>query len=121
MFSFIDAGDWLVHSFTPWAVPALIHRPDTAPTTPVLKFVVGSRGNQRDVLQGVARPLSRSMSRLQGDDFPVARLRRLLVRLLQLSVKARLAHSACFATVALQEVMTAGRTIEVRAGHRMAV
>jgi len=55
---------------------------------------------------------------LQGDDFPVAiqscvfgsALRRLPLRLLQLSVKARLAHSACFAAVALREVMTAGRT-----------
>ena len=66
---------------------------------------------------------------LQGDDFPVAiqtcvfgsALRRQPVRLLQLSVKARLAHSACFAAVALREVMTAGRTIELRAGHRIAV
>jgi hypothetical protein len=40
------------------------------------------------------------------------------VRFLQLCVKARLAHSACFAAVALREVMTAGRTIELRAGHR---
>lgn len=40
---------------------------------------------------------------------------RLLVRLLLLSIKARLAHSACFAAVALQEMMTAGRTIELRA------
>ena len=47
--------------------------------------------------------------------------RRLLVRLLQLSVKARLAHSSCFATVASQEVMTAGWTVEVHAGHRLAV
>jgi hypothetical protein len=45
--------------------------------------------------------------------------RRLHVGLL--SIKARLAHSACFASVALQEAMTAGRTIEVRAVHRMAV
>jgi hypothetical protein len=63
---------------------------------------------------------------LQGGDFLVAiqtcvrgsALRRLPVRLLQLSVKARLAHSACFAAVALREVMTAGRTIELRAGRR---
>ena len=40
-------------------------------------------------------------------------LRRLPVRLPQLSVKARLAHSACFAAVALREVMTTGRTIEL--------
>ncbi|MFZ0581500.1 MAG: hypothetical protein WAN72_08430 [Candidatus Acidiferrales bacterium] len=48
-------------------------------------------------------------------------IRRLVVRLLQLNVKARLAHSACFAAVTLQEVMTAGRTIEIRTVHRMAV
>ena len=48
-------------------------------------------------------------------------LRRLRVRLPQLSVKARLAHSPCFAAVALQELVTAGRTIELRAGHRMVV
>jgi len=48
-------------------------------------------------------------------------LRRLSVRLPQLSVKARLAHSACFAAVALLEVMTAGWTIKLRAGHRMVV
>ena len=59
--------------------------------------------------------------RLQVDDFSVAKLRRMLARFLQLSVNARLAHSACFAAVALQEVMTAGRTFEVRAGHPMAV
>jgi hypothetical protein len=47
--------------------------------------------------------------------------RRLLVRLLQLNIKARLAHSACFATVALQEMTTAGRTIELRAVRRTAV
>ena len=46
---------------------------------------------------------------------------RLPVRLPQLSVKARLAHSPCFAAVALQEVVTAGRTIELRAGHPMVV
>ena len=48
-------------------------------------------------------------------------LRRLPVRLPQLSVKARLAHSPCFAAVALQEVVTAGRTIELRAGHPLVV
>jgi hypothetical protein len=63
-------------------------------------------GKQRDEIQALARPLSRMDER------------RLLVRLLQLSVKARLAHSACFAAVALQEVMTAGRRIEVRAVQR---
>ena len=47
--------------------------------------------------------------------------KRRLLRLLQLRVKARLAHSTCFAAVALQEVMTAGGTIELRAVHRMAV
>jgi hypothetical protein len=45
-------------------------------------------------------------------------LRNLLVQLLQLGVKAWLAHSACFAAVTLQKVMTAGRTIELRAGGR---
>jgi hypothetical protein len=59
------------------------------------------------------QPLARPVSRMDK--------RRLLVRLLQLNIKARLAHSACFATVALQEMMTAGRTIGVRAVHRMAV
>ena len=64
---------------------------------------------------------------LQSNDFPVAAnsktcvldfgLRRLLVRLPQFGPKTRFAHSACFAAVALQEVMTAGRTNEVRAGH----
>jgi hypothetical protein len=63
---------------------------------------------------------------LQSNDFPVANsktcvldfgLRRLLVRLPQFGPKTRFAHSACFAAVALQEVMTAGRTNEVRAGH----
>jgi len=44
-------------------------------------------------------------------------LRRLLMRVPQLRVKARLAHPTCFAAVALQEVMTAGWTIEIRAGH----
>jgi hypothetical protein len=48
-------------------------------------------------------------------------LQRLLLRLLQLSVKARLAHSACFAAIALREVVTAGRTLEIQAGHCMAV
>jgi hypothetical protein len=48
-------------------------------------------------------------------------LRRLLVRLSQLSVKARLAHSACFAAVTLRELMTAKRTIELRIGYRMTV
>jgi hypothetical protein len=48
-------------------------------------------------------------------------LHRLLVRLPQFGAKTRLAHSACFAAVASQEVMTAGRTVEVRAGHPMAV
>jgi hypothetical protein len=47
--------------------------------------------------------------------------RRLLVRLLQLNIKARLAHSACFATVALREVMTAGGIVELRASHRITV
>jgi hypothetical protein len=43
------------------------------------------------------------------------------VRLSQLSIKARLAHSACFAAITLREVMTAKRTIELRIGHRKAV
>src|SRR5579864_2601167 len=43
------------------------------------------------------------------------------MRVPQLRVKARLAHSACFAAVALREVMTAGWTIELRVGHGMAV
>ena len=47
--------------------------------------------------------------------------RRLLVRAPQLSVKARLAHSAGFAAVALHEVIAAGRAVELRVGHRMAV
>ena len=62
---------------------------------------------------------------LQDDDLPVANLRcgfgslfgYLLMRVPQLRVKARLAHSACFAAIALREVMTAGRTMENRAGH----
>src|ERR1700739_251237 len=33
----------------------LIQNPDTPPTTPVLKFVVGSRGNQRDELHAQGR------------------------------------------------------------------
>lgn len=43
------------------------------------------------------------------------------MRVPQLRVKARLAHSACFAAVALREVMSAGWTIELRVGHRMTV
>jgi hypothetical protein len=45
----------------------------------------------------------------------------LLVRLPQLSVKTRLAHSACFTAITLREVMTARRTIELRAGHRVGI
>jgi hypothetical protein len=44
-------------------------------------------------------------------------LRRILVRVPQLSVKARLAHSARLAAIALLEVMTTGRTIKIRDGH----
>jgi hypothetical protein len=73
------------------------------------QLVVCGRARQRDELRALARPLSR-MDKC-----------RLLVRLLQLNVKARLAHSASFAAVALQEVMTAGRTIELRAVHCTAV
>ena len=40
-------------------------------------------------------------------------LRRLFMRVLQLSVKARLAHSTCFAAVASREMVTAGWTIEL--------
>jgi hypothetical protein len=66
---------------------------------------------------------------LQGDDLPVANLRCgfgslfscVLVCVPQLRVKARLAHSSCFAAVALREVTTAGRTIELRSGHRVTV
>jgi hypothetical protein len=43
------------------------------------------------------------------------------MRLSQLSIKARLAHSACFATITLREVMTAKWTIELRIGLRVAV
>ena len=43
--------------------------------------------------------------------------RRLLMRALYLSVKTRLAHSPCFAAIALLEVMTTGWTIKIRAGH----
>jgi hypothetical protein len=43
------------------------------------------------------------------------------MRVPQLRVKARLAHSACFAAIALQKVMTAGRTVELRVGQRVAV
>jgi hypothetical protein len=46
---------------------------------------------------------------------------RLLMRVLQLSVKTRLAHSACCAAIASREMVTAGRTMENRAGQRMAV
>jgi hypothetical protein len=49
-------------------------------------------------------------------DFYVSPLPRLLVSLLQLSVKAGLAHSAGFASVAFREVTTAGGTIEQSAG-----
>jgi hypothetical protein len=45
----------------------------------------------------------------------------LLMRVPQLRVKARLAQSARFAAIALREVMTAGWTIEVRAGHTVDV
>jgi hypothetical protein len=48
-------------------------------------------------------------------------LRHQPARLLQFNVKAWLAHSAGLAAVALQEVMSAGRTIEVRGGERTAV
>ena len=41
--------------------------------------------------------------------------------LLQLSLQARSAQSACFSAVALQKVMTAGWTIEFCVGHRVAV
>ena len=41
----------------------------------------------------------------------------MLVRIAQLSVKTRLAHSARLAAIALLEVMTAGCTIKIRAGH----
>jgi hypothetical protein len=51
------------------------------------QLVVGSRGRQRDELQALARPLSRMDKR------------RVLVRLLQVNIKARLAHSARFAAV----------------------
>ena len=43
------------------------------------------------------------------------------MRVPQLRVKARLAQSARFAAIALREVMTAGWTIEVRAGHTVDV
>jgi hypothetical protein len=42
---------------------------------------------------------------------------RLLMRVPQLSVKARLAHSACCAAIALRKTVTTGWTIENRAGH----
>jgi hypothetical protein len=48
-------------------------------------------------------------------------LRRLLVRALQLSIKTRLAHSACVAAIALREVMTSGWTIKIRAAHYVCI
>jgi hypothetical protein len=39
------------------------------------------------------------------------------MRVPQLSVKTRLAHSPCFAAIALLEVMTTGWTIKIRAGR----
>jgi hypothetical protein len=39
------------------------------------------------------------------------------MRVQQLSVKTRLAHSPCFAAIALLEVMTTGWTIKIRAGR----
>ena len=44
-------------------------------------------------------------------------LRRLLVRVLQLSVKTRLAHSSCCAAIAFREMVTAGWTVELRLGQ----
>jgi transcriptional regulator with XRE-family HTH domain len=70
----------------------------------------------------------KSVGRLEGDDFSVANsspaslvLRHLLVRLLQLSVKARLAHSTRCAAIALGEMVTAEWAIELRVGHPVAV
>jgi hypothetical protein len=48
-------------------------------------------------------------------------LRNPLVYLLQLTVKARLAHSACFAAVASREMVTAGWTIELRVSGYVAI
>ena len=48
-------------------------------------------------------------------------LRNLLVQLLQLGVKAWLAHSACFAAVASREMVTAGWTIELRVSGYVAI
>jgi hypothetical protein len=48
-------------------------------------------------------------------------LRRLLVRALQFSIKTRLAHSACFAAIALQKTMTTGWTMENRAAHCVSI
>jgi len=43
------------------------------------------------------------------------------MRVPQLRVKARLAHSACFAAIASREMVTAGWTIELRLGHSVAI
>jgi len=71
----------------------------------------------------------KSVGCLRGDDFLSANLRCgfgsffgcLLMRVPQLRVKARLAHSAGFTAVPLSEMMTTGWTIELRSGHRIAV
>jgi len=43
------------------------------------------------------------------------------MRVPQLSVKARLAHSACCAAIALRKTVTTGWTIENRAGHGVGI
>jgi hypothetical protein len=43
------------------------------------------------------------------------------VRVPQLGVKARLAHSACFAAITLREAMSTAWTSKIRAGHCAAI
>jgi hypothetical protein len=67
---------------------------------------------------------NQSIARSLGTWFVEPHLR-VLVRLLtcdlELAIDARLAHAACFSTVALREVIAAVQTIEFRAKHSVTV